>query len=177
MQRKPPHAAKIVQKASMQTCKNQLCMHAGQNAIQLSHGINPHAEALPAALASGVVVTGMAASLIPWAAEQMVGGLRELASAKKWNTLGHTQARNRCSSSLKLTSLAGECKSTSNNAVLLAEAKEVSHMLWCRVGGCFEEAPPLSACEACEARGRMRCQSCSGQGISNSWLWRPANDP
>jgi len=130
----------------MRTCKGSPLM---QPKLSRKHPCKPARtsfackafnEALPAALASGVVVTGMAASLIPWAAEQM--------RPRKCLT----------------------CYGAGFYPCKICHGRG-------KVGGCFEEAPPLSACEACEARGRMRCQSCSGQGISNSWLWRPANDP
>eukprot|EP00873_Tetraselmis_striata_P020597 jgi/Tetstr1/440861/TSEL_003101.t1 len=32
-------------------------------------------------------------------------------------------------------------------------------------------------CQACEGRGRCRCARCKGQGLRNTWLWKPAADP
>jgi len=32
------------------------------------------------------------------------------------------------------------------------------------------------ALQSCQGRGRCLCHKCQGQGLSNTWLWKPAED-
>ncbi|GLI69884.1 hypothetical protein VaNZ11_014601 [Volvox africanus] len=45
-----------------------------------------------------------------------------------------------------------------------------------KVGGCLPGLE-LQSCELCAARGRVRCEPCRHTGLTNYWLWLPADDP
>lgn len=42
-------------------------------------------------------------------------------------------------------------------------------------GGLFS-SEPMTDCDSCGKKGRLRCVACSGTGLANNWLWRPAQD-